>query len=142
MVVEKLGGGRLYGGYYLQSQGGCHQFLLFIHFTSCQVIRYLKIQIISYNNSFAQNAFDMFITLKLLLKTQFNVIYNSKRWKRPVLTYYNGHQLQQQGFIQAILMSGRRHKKLNLLIEFSNAIFIKFYFKAHKNMLTSSVHSK
>ena len=34
-----------------------------------------------------------------------------------------------QGFIQAILMSGRRHKKLNLLIEFS--IFIKFYFKAY-----------
>ena len=36
-----------------------------------------------------------------------------------------------QGFIQAILMSGRRHKKLNLLIEFSNSIFMKFYFKAH-----------
>ena len=35
-----------------------------------------------------------------------------------------------QGFIQAILMSIRWHKKLNLLIEFSNSIFIKFYFKA------------
>ena len=36
-----------------------------------------------------------------------------------------------QKFIQAILMSGRPHKKLNLLIEFSNSIFIKFYFKAY-----------
>ena len=35
------------------------------------------------------------------------------------------------GFIQAILMSGRRYKKLSLLIEFSNSIFIKFYFKAY-----------
>ena len=35
-----------------------------------------------------------------------------------------------QRFILAILMSGRKHKKLNLLIEFSNSIFIKFYLKA------------
>ena len=35
-----------------------------------------------------------------------------------------------QGFIQAILMSVRRHKQLNLLTEFWNSIFIKFYFKA------------
>ena len=34
-----------------------------------------------------------------------------------------------QGFIQAILMSGRRHKILNLLIEFSSSIFIKFVLK-------------
>ena len=34
-----------------------------------------------------------------------------------------------QGFIQAILIFVRRHKKLNLLIEFSNSIFITFYFK-------------
>ena len=34
-----------------------------------------------------------------------------------------------QGFIQTILMSIRQQKKLNLLIEFSNPIFIKFYFK-------------
>ena len=40
-------------------------------------------------------------------------------------------QIHQQGFIQAILMSVRRHKKFNLLIEFSNRIFIKFYFKAN-----------
>ena len=40
----------------------------------------------------------------------------------------NIHTLQE--FIHAILMSVRRHKKLNLLIEFSNSIFIKFYFKA------------
>ena len=35
-----------------------------------------------------------------------------------------------QGFIQTILISGRSLKKLNLLIEFWNSIFIKFYFKA------------
>ena len=40
-------------------------------------------------------------------------------------------QIHQQGFIQAILMSVRRHKKFNLLIEFSIRIFIKFYFKAN-----------
>ena len=34
-----------------------------------------------------------------------------------------------QGFIQTILMSIRRQKKPNLLIEFSNSIFKKFYFK-------------
>ena len=37
-----------------------------------------------------------------------------------------------QGFIQPVLMSGRRLKKLDLLIEFSNPIFIKFYFKAER----------
>ena len=36
-----------------------------------------------------------------------------------------------QIFIQAFLMSGSRYKKLNLLIEFSNSIFIKSYFKAN-----------
>ena len=37
----------------------------------------------------------------------------------------------EQGFIQAILMSCRQHKILNLLIEFSNSIFIKICFKAY-----------
>ena len=36
-----------------------------------------------------------------------------------------------QGFIQVLLMSGRQHKMLNLLSEFSNSIFIKIYFKAY-----------
>ena len=36
-----------------------------------------------------------------------------------------------QGFIQAILKSGRQHKNLNLLIEFSNSIFKKLCFKAY-----------
>ena len=36
-----------------------------------------------------------------------------------------------QAFIQAVLMSGRRHKKLNLLIDFWNSIFMKFYFTAY-----------
>ena len=36
-----------------------------------------------------------------------------------------------QGFIQAIVMSGRWHKKLNFLIEFQDSIFILFYFKKH-----------
>ena len=31
-----------------------------------------------------------------------------------------------QGFIQAVLTSVRRHKKLNLLIGFSNSIFTNF----------------
>ena len=35
------------------------------------------------------------------------------------------------GFIWAVLMSGRQHKKLNLLIVFSNSIFIKFDVKAY-----------
>ena len=34
-----------------------------------------------------------------------------------------------QGFIQAILMSGRWHKKLNLLIWLSNSIFINLILK-------------
>ena len=34
-----------------------------------------------------------------------------------------------QRFVQATLMSVRQHKKLNLLIEFSNSILVKFYFK-------------
>ena len=33
--------------------------------------------------------------------------------------------------ILAVLTSGRWHKKLNIIIEFSNSIFIKFYFNAY-----------
>ena len=59
------------------------------------------------------------------------VIYKSgKIQKNWVLKSVNLH-LWCQGFMQAILMSDRWHKKLNLLIEFSNAIFIKFYSKAY-----------
>ena len=36
-----------------------------------------------------------------------------------------------EGLIQAYWMSGRRLKKLNLLIEFSSSILIKFYLKAY-----------
>ena len=39
--------------------------------------------------------------------------------------------ISKQGFIQAIQMSGRRVKNLNLVIEFSNTIFIKFCFNAY-----------
>ena len=35
-------------------------------------------------------------------------------------------EIQLHGFIQAILMPGRWYKKLNLLIKFSNSIFIFF----------------
>ena len=42
-------------------------------------------------------------------------------------------------FIQGILMSSRQLKKLNLLIEFCNSIFIKFYFHAYQNKLPSSL---
>ena len=41
--------------------------------------------------------------------------------------------ITRQGFIQAILMSGRRHKKLNLLIQFLNSIFIKLYFETYRH---------
>ena len=43
----------------------------------------------------------------------------------------NSTRVGAQGFNQAILMSGRGYKILNLLIEFSNLIFIKIYFKAY-----------
>ena len=46
------------------------------------------------------------------------------------------------GSIQAILVPGRRHKKLNLLIEFWNSVFIKFDFEAYQNQVASSLHSK
>ena len=59
-----------------------------------------------------------------------------------ILLYISTVYTRVQGFIQTILMSGRRHKKLNLLIDFSNLIFIKFCFKANKNMLKSNLHSK
>ena len=36
-----------------------------------------------------------------------------------------------QEFMQSILVSDRRQKKLSVLIKFSNSIFIKFYFKAY-----------
>ena len=42
-----------------------------------------------------------------------------------------------QGFNQAILMPGGRHKKLNLLTECSKSIFIKFYFKACRHLTCS-----
>ena len=40
-------------------------------------------------------------------------------------------QMYPQGFIQAILMFGKQHKKLNLATEFSNLILIKKFFKAY-----------
>ena len=47
-----------------------------------------------------------------------------------------------QGFIQTLLMSGRRHEKLNLVIKFWNLIFMKFYFEVYQNKLASSLYSK
>ena len=38
-------------------------------------------------------------------------------------------EVRYRGFIQAILMSVRQHEKVDLLIEFSKSIFIKFYFQ-------------
>ena len=59
---------------------------------------------------------------------QLHVDFTIKDCKR----HYKVGQLKvwYKGFIQAILIFVRRHKKLNLLIEFSNSIFITFYFKA------------
>ena len=47
-----------------------------------------------------------------------------------ISTAHTANENDIRGFIQAILMSASWHKKLNLLIEFSNSIFIKSYFKA------------
>ena len=41
------------------------------------------------------------------------------------------HFIIYKKFIQVILISGRWLKKINLLIEFWNSIFIKFYFKTY-----------
>lgn len=51
--------------------------------------------IIPQDDSLVKNALDNFITLTLLLKHLYNVIYNSKNGERLVLTYhkyitYNG----------------------------------------------------
>ena len=45
-----------------------------------------------------------------------NIQVNAREGKLGVSGKY-----PETGFIQAILMSGRRYKKLNLLIEFSNS---------------------
>ena len=45
-------------------------------------------------------------------------------------------------YIQAILMSGRWHKKLNLLLEFWNSVFIKCYFEAYQNKLALSLQNR
>ena len=47
----------------------------------------------------------------------------------PSPTLLDPYPISLQGFIQAILMSVRRHKKLNLLIEFSNSFFTNFFLK-------------
>ena len=64
-------------------------------------------------------------------------------WKsNNILSFYLFSRQQFQGFIQTILMSCWQHKKFHLLIQFWNSIFIKFCFKAYKNRLTWSLHSK
>ena len=50
--------------------------------------------------------------------------------------------ITKQEFIQGILMSGKWHQKINLLIQFWNWIFMKFYFEAYKNRLLSNLPSK
>ena len=45
-----------------------------------------------------------------------------------------------QGFIQAILMSVRLHKNLDFLMEFSNSVFVKFYFKQFGVEITFKIH--
>ena len=51
----------------------------------------------------------------------YSLIKKAKEW--------NIQNITDQGFIQAILMSGRRHKKLNLLTEFSTQSSKKFILK-------------
>ena len=59
--------------------------------------------------------------VKHLLLLHIKLFYKTKRSGTSV-----------QGFMQAILISGRRHKKLNLLTEFWNSIFIIFFLKRIK----------
>ena len=55
-----------------------------------------------------------------------------KIWLFPEYLNYCYYQSKETNWNElAILMSGRQHKKLSLLIEFSNSILIKFYFKAY-----------
>ena len=51
----------------------------------------------------------------------YSLIKKAKEW--------NIQNITDQGFIQAILMSGRQHKKLNLLTEFSTQSSKKFILK-------------
>ena len=63
--------------------------VLFIHVISYQVTQPQNFGFFR-DQSFIKNALDMFITLEFL-KTCYDVMYNSKRWKRLVLTHHNWH---------------------------------------------------
>ena len=76
------------------------------------------------------------IFLKSLLK-KFEVIVYLSNWAFfhnpayvfstcPLIFVHHTLILPPKGFLQAILISGRQHKKLNIVIEFSQSIFIEF----------------
>ena len=60
--------------------------------------------------------------------------------RRGLAKKEEGGVFERQGFIQAILMPGRWHKKLNFLIEISKSIFIKFYSKHFGVELTFKIN--
>ena len=65
-------------------------------------------------------------------KTSENVFSSFKGSWRVSSSYFSKFALDhEQGFMPAVLMSCRRHKKLNFLIKFSNSIFIKFEVKVY-----------
>ena len=72
------------------------------------------------------------IVLKRTLSSLYNSCWHSANTDVIANKKSKNHciKMPTQGFIQAILVSVRQHKKLNLLIGFSNSIFIIFYFKA------------
>ena len=76
-------------------------------------IKLIFCMLINIKNS---NNLDIKVSYKVIWPLSMGMIKHSQSTKR---------------FIQAILMSSRWHKKLNLLIEFSNSTFKKFHFKAY-----------
>ena len=81
--------------------------------------------------------FEIFLFLYFKPLNQLQNLWHDNDYKHTMSIFYSWyfvyifwivHHLQ--GFIQAILMSVRQNKKPNLLIEFSNSIFIQFYFEA------------
>ena len=71
--------------------------------------------------------YSKYCKISYLFFLHYNILWTTDNSKYDEIVY--------QGFIQAILMSSRQYKKLNLLIEYWNSIFIKFYFWAHQNKL-------
>ena len=62
------------------------------------------------------------------------------KFAKVIKVRHTNYKFVTQRFIQAILMFGKRHKKLNLLIESLRSIWLQFYFQAYRNRLVSNLH--